>query len=111
MECLKLNGAAVGSTFYAIVNSGTSLLAGPTTDVKSIAAWLSLSTTIFSSLEYTVDRSVADIDAYTVGETVHGHREVSCVQDPQHRRPESLCRLKVNLFGVFTARGFVFQNV
>ena len=37
-----------------------------------MAAWLSLSTTIFSSLKYTVDRSVANTDAYTVGVTVHG---------------------------------------
>ena len=43
LDGLKLNGAAVGSTPYAIVETGTSLLAGPTTDVKSIAAWLSLS--------------------------------------------------------------------
>ena len=106
LDGLKLNGA----TPYAIVDAGTSLLAGPTTDVKSIAAWLSLSTTIFSSLEYSVVRSVADTDAYIVGETVHGHREESCVKNPQHRRPESLCRVKVNLFHVFTARGFVFQN-
>ena len=35
--------AAVGSTPYAVVETGTSLLAGPTTEVKSIAAWLSLS--------------------------------------------------------------------
>ena len=79
LDDLKLNGAAAGSMPYAIVDAGTSLLAGPTTDVKSIAAWLSLSTTIFSNLEYSVVRSVADTDAYTVGETVHGHREVSCV--------------------------------
>ena len=46
LDGLKLNGAAVGSTPYAIVDSGTSLLAGTTTDVKSIAAWLSLLTTI-----------------------------------------------------------------
>merc|ERR1712122_440899 len=54
LDGLKLNGAAVGTTPYAIVDSGTSLLAGPTTDVKSIAASLSLSTTILSSKEYTV---------------------------------------------------------
>merc|ERR1712135_172692 len=57
LDGLKLNGAAVGTTPYAIVDSGTSLLAGPTTDVKSIAASLSLSTTILSSKEYTVDCS------------------------------------------------------
>ena len=46
LDGLKLNGAAVGSTPYAIVDSGTSFLAKPTTDVKSIAIWLSLLTTI-----------------------------------------------------------------
>ena len=46
LDGLKLNGAAVGSTPYAIVDSGTSFLAKPTTDVKSIAAWFSLLTTI-----------------------------------------------------------------
>merc|ERR1712136_353692 len=65
---LKLNGAAVGTTPYAIVDSGTSLLAGPTTDVKSIAASLSLSTTILSSKEYTVDCGAT----YTVVYTVEG---------------------------------------
>ena len=39
--------------------------------MMSIADWLSLSTTIFSSLEHTVDRSVSNTDAYTVGVTVH----------------------------------------
>merc|ERR1712107_153015 len=67
LDGLKLNGAAVGSTPYAIVDSGTSLLAGPTTDVKSIAASLSLSTTILSSKEYTVDCSATYNVVYTVG--------------------------------------------
>ena len=35
LDGLKLNGAAAGSTPYAIVDAGTSLLAGPTTDVMS----------------------------------------------------------------------------
>ena len=49
-------------------------------DVLSIAVLLSLSTTILSSQEYTDDCSVADNDVYTVGETVHGHREKSSGQ-------------------------------
>ena len=67
LDGLKLNGAAVGTTPYAIVDSGTSLLAGPTTDVKSIAASLSLSTTILSSKEYTVDCGATYNVVYTVG--------------------------------------------
>ena len=62
-------------------------------DVMSIAAWLSLSTTIFSSLEDTVDRNVANTDAYTVGVTVHGPEQSLVFRNPQHRRSESLCRL------------------
>ena len=57
----------MGTTPYAIVDFGTSLLAGPTTDVKSIAASLSLSTTILSSKEYTVDCSATYNVVYTVG--------------------------------------------
>ena len=67
----EFNEATVESMPYAIVGSGTSLLPGPTTDVDSIAALLSLSTTILSSQEYTVDCNVTYNDEYTVGETVH----------------------------------------
>ena len=45
LDGLKLNGAAVGTTPYAIIDSGICFLAGPTTDVESIACPLSSSTT------------------------------------------------------------------
>ena len=54
---LKLNGSAVGTTPYVIIDSGISFLAGPTTDIEPIAFPLSSSPTIFSSQEYTVDCS------------------------------------------------------
>ena len=68
----------------------------------SITALLSLSTTILSSQEHTVDCSVADNDVYTVGETVCGITEKDLVSKIHNKRPESLCRLKVNLFDDFT---------
>ena len=64
---LKHNGA-VGTTPHVIIDSGISFLAGPTTDVESVASPLSpSSTTIFSSQEYTVDCSATCNVAYTVG--------------------------------------------
>ena len=64
---LKLNGAVLGITPYAIIGSGSRFLAGPATDFESIACPLSLSTTIFSSQEYTADCSATCNVAYAVG--------------------------------------------
>ena len=67
LDGLKLDAAAVGTTPYVIVYSGTSLLAGPITDVKSIAASLSSSNTISSSQEYTFYCTATYNVANTVG--------------------------------------------
>ena len=64
---LKLNGAAVGTTHSAIIDSETRFLAGFTTDVESIAALLSSSNTISSSQEYTFDCTATHNSAHTVG--------------------------------------------
>jgi hypothetical protein len=65
MDGLKLDGSAIGSTPYAIVDSGTSLMAGPTADVKAIATALSLGSIL--GKEYTVDCSKKYALAYTIG--------------------------------------------
>ena len=57
----------MGITLYVLIESGISFLAGPTTDIVSIACPLSSSTTIFSSQEYTVDCIVTYHVACTVG--------------------------------------------
>ena len=67
LDGLKLNGAAVGTTHPAIIDSGIKFLAGLTTDVELIAALLSLSITSLSSQEYTVDCTATHNPAYTVG--------------------------------------------
>jgi len=66
LDGLKLNGASIGSTPYAIVDSGTSLMAGPTADVKAIASALNLDSIL--GKEYTVDCD----KTYTVTYTVNG---------------------------------------
>ena len=63
---MKLNGAAVEARLTLLLVLEPISLAGPTTDVMSIAVLLNLSTAILSSQELTVDCSVV----YTVGETV-----------------------------------------
>jgi len=55
LDGLKLEGKKIGSTPYAIVDSGTSVMAGPTADVKLIASALSLGS--IAGKEYTVDCS------------------------------------------------------
>ena len=67
LDGLKLDAAAVGTTPYVIIDSGTSLFAGPITDVKSIAASLSSSNTISSSEEYTFYCTAMYNVAYTAG--------------------------------------------
>ena len=64
---LKLDGSDVGSTPCVILDFGISFIAGPTTDVESIAALLSSSNTISSSQEYTFDFTASYNVAYTVG--------------------------------------------
>jgi len=65
MDGLKLEGKAIGSTPYAIVDSGTSLMAGPTADAKAIATALSLGSIL--GKEYTVDCSKKYELAFTIG--------------------------------------------
>ena len=67
LDGLKLDGAAVGTTPYVIIDSGISFLAGPTTDIESIACPWSSSTTSLSNQEYTVDCSATYNVAYSVG--------------------------------------------
>ena len=67
LDGLKLNGSAVVTTPYVIIDPGISFFAGPTTDTVLIACPLSSSSTISSSQEYTVDCSATCNVAYTVG--------------------------------------------
>ena len=53
---MPLSDAAVGITHYAIVDTGTSLLTGHTTDVKSLAASLRGATTTLSTQDRNVNR-------------------------------------------------------
>jgi hypothetical protein len=65
LDSLKLDDTTIGSTPYAIVDSGTSLMAGPTVDVKKIAAALSLGSIL--GKEYTVDCNKTYSFVYTLG--------------------------------------------
>ena len=69
LHVVKLNGAAVRITPHAINASDTSLFAGFSTDVKTIAASLSLWPTELSSPECVVDRSATGDVVCTVGGT------------------------------------------
>jgi len=64
LDGLKLNDASIGSTPFAIVDSGTSLMAGPTADVKAIADALSLKSVL--GKEYMVDCSKEYTITFTV---------------------------------------------
>jgi len=64
LDGLKLNDARIGSTPCAIVDSGTSLMAGPTADVKAVADALSLTSVL--GKEYMVDCSKLYKLAYTI---------------------------------------------
>jgi len=55
LDGVKLGGAAASSTKQAIVDSGTSLLAGPSADIKAIAAKLNATSVL--GKEYIVDCS------------------------------------------------------
>jgi hypothetical protein len=65
LDGLSLGGDKIGSTKYAIVDSGTSLMAGPTTDVKAIADALQLTSIL--GKEYTVDCNKKYTLAFNVG--------------------------------------------
>merc|ERR1712127_657026 len=52
LDSVKLGGSSAAATKQAIVDSGTSLLAGPTVDIKAIAA--KLGATCIMGKEYTV---------------------------------------------------------
>jgi len=65
LDGLKLNDKNIGSTPYAIVDSGTSLMAGPTVDVQQIATSLGLTSVL--GKEYMVDCSKKYNIAHTIG--------------------------------------------
>merc|ERR1711862_277698 len=65
LDSLALDGKKIGSTAKAIVDSGTSLMAGPTADVKAVADALSLGSIL--GKEYTVDCDKQYKIAYTIG--------------------------------------------
>jgi len=65
LDGIKLDGSKIGSTTKAIVDSGTSLMAGPTTEVKAIASALNLGSIL--GKEYTVDCSKKYTLTYTLG--------------------------------------------
>jgi len=65
LDGMKLDGASVSSCPTAIVDSGTSLLAGPTADVKAIAS--TLGATSILGKEYIVDCSKTYTMTYTLG--------------------------------------------
>lgn len=62
LDGLKIEGSSMSSTKKAIVDSGTSLLAGPTAEVKAIAAKIGAKSVL--GKEYTVDCS-ANIPDFT----------------------------------------------
>merc|ERR1711976_451377 len=65
LDSLALDGKKIGSTAKAIVDSGTSLMAGPTADVKAVADALSLGSIL--GKEYTVDCNKKYTLTYTLG--------------------------------------------
>jgi len=65
LDSLALDGNIIGSTQKAIVDSGTSLLAGPTEEVTAIATALNLGSVL--GKEYTVDCSKTYTFSFTIG--------------------------------------------
>jgi hypothetical protein len=57
LDALKLGGSSVSSTLTAIVDTGTSLLAGPTADVKAIADKVGATSSFLAPNEYFIDCS------------------------------------------------------
>lgn len=73
LDDIKINGASVTTTKRGVLDTGTSLLAGPTADVKAIAAKVGAKPFFLNPNEYTVDcssvSSLPDIDVEFGGKT------------------------------------------
>jgi len=65
MDGLKLDNNTIGTTPYAIIDSGTSLMAGPSADVNSIATALNLTSVL--GKEWMVDCDKKYRLAWTIG--------------------------------------------
>jgi len=65
LDGFQLDNTAIGSTPYAIVDSGTSMMAGPTADVDVVASALNLGS--IQGKEYTVACNATYEFAYTMG--------------------------------------------
>jgi hypothetical protein len=57
MDSFNINGASASSTTRCILDTGTSLLAGPSADVKKIAATVGAKPFFLNKAEYTIDCS------------------------------------------------------
>jgi len=55
LDGIKINGASATSVKNAVIDTGTSLLAGPTAEVKAIAAKVGAQPIILNPNEYTID--------------------------------------------------------
>ena len=71
-----------GDHVLRFVGSQTSLSAGPTTDLESIAAFLSLSTTILASQRHRLQRHNDEV--HSRQDRLHFNREGSCVRQCEH---------------------------
>ena len=73
LDTITINGASVTTTKKAILDTGTSLLAGPTADVKAIAAKVGAKPFFLNPNEFTIDcskiDSLPDIDITFGGQT------------------------------------------
>lgn len=68
LDDIQLGGSSVSTVKTGIIDTGTSLLAGPTADVKAIAAKLGAKPSILNPNEFTIDCSkVSSLPSINVG--------------------------------------------